>query len=653
MVETFDLRTIPLVQEGSLALSRRLFDHRNTVFAVALNDGVIEITGRRLMVNIFVWRPLVKRNMTVEKRHSLLNGLFTAQALADVQTEIYNDVVERQKAIHALLPFEEERSILWDLTETYEDLHQMVIRQLGSYHLSISAFELCDIIAHPSIDSIRRIDVTREMELSIAAAEKKISEHGKIVIDAIHQLDHPSNVLKPFLDLGVVNKQQLSGLVATIGYRVDASDTMIRRPILTSYMDGLQDIREVAIDSMTAKKTIYSNKIAMPDSQYHNRMHQLLASAIRKLYPGDCGSNVTVPFYIHQRNAKNLYGKNIVVDGSLVTLKKDNIHPYIDTTVQLRSPLTCRHRDGICHVCGGKITEFLPQGVLVGIQCAVEFLSAASQLVLKMKHTDSTRSVTFKLHEQLNDFLMIHNNDIYIRPNLDLSEVKIGVRLRDVPHINELQRQDDEGEDHSAISEQEFSSINYIMFADVKTDTPLTGEVPMTFDGMNPYFSVEMLNYMRDNFRHISVDDTIWIPLKRFNNDIDPIMRCVVQSSSMIRYNKELERFATSEIKKHDSLTTCLAAYSDLVFREVSTNLMHVEVVLRSYLITSETDYRVPIVTDINNVRFSDIHTIIARRSIGEQLAFERLPDYLSNPITFITEHQKGPFDLFFFPPDE
>lgn len=636
-----------------MELVKHLQEIRNTEFTVPLADGPVTMSARWLCINIFFWRPLVKRGFPVEKRHTALGGLLNKAVLAKIQTEIYNDTINISRAQGLAVEGKIENDILYDLMDSFDHAHHWIATCLGEYHLSLSAFELCRLMNHPKIKPLTELDLTDELMISVAAAELKLKTQGAQVIEAMKDGTIPNNIIKPMLDLDLLSANQFPRVVMALGFRTDASDQIVRYPILRSYMSGMTDIREFAVEHLDAKKTIYYNRNAMPDSQYDNRKQQLLAVVVRHLYPGDCGTTLTVPFYVHEGNATPVIGKNIVCDdGTPLRLTEYNIKEFIGTTIKMRSPLVCRYTDGICHACGGRLTDFMPRYVAVGIASTVEYMSAASQLVLSAKHFSKTSSIMYKVPEQLHQILTVRQNDIFIRPEIDVSRVKIKVNFWDMQHIADLGIRDDDDEEGGgsvSIGEQQFSSINSITFLD-QNDVPLTGEIPMHSDGTIPYFSSEMLSYMKSNFKSISIGDEIIIPLKRFDHQNEPLMRCILESNSMIKFNATLEKFVKTDIRRYTSLPDVLQAFTSIVYKEIKPNIMHLEVVLKSYLITDEDDYRIPIVEDIDNVRFESLGTIIPKRSLGGQFAYQELLKVLSDPSTYTLPHQRGLFDNFFYP---
>lgn len=650
MLEIFDVNTIPLTMQGSLDLVQYLHTVRNQSFLVNLSDGQVTMNGRWLSVNVFLWRPLVKRGYPVSKRHSVWEGLLTKEVLANIQTEIYNDAIDINHKLGTPVVGAVESEILYDIMDTFDHMHKWISTKLGEYHLSISAFELCDLLDSPEIKPLINIDLTTEMEVSIKSAEDKLERQGKEIVAKLRNSSIPSNIIAPFLNLGLLSPNQLPRVVMALGFRTDASDQMVRKPITTSYVEGIKDIKDFAIESLDAKKTIYYNKNAMPDSQYDNRKVQILASSVRHLYKGDCGTKLLVPYYIHEGNARQVYYKNIVTnDGELIQLSSKNIDQFIGHTVRMRSPLVCNHTDGVCHACGGRLTDFMHSNIVIGIASTVEYMSAASQLVLSAKHFTRTSSVTYKIPEALNDILIVKQNDIFIRSHKDVSRLKIKINFRDIPHLEALRGNESDDDEVISIGEQQFSKLNYVTFLD-SNDIPETAEINMVSEGTIPYFSSEMIQYIKENFRSIKIGDEIIIPLKKFEHTTEPLMRCVVESNSMIKFNKVLETFLESDIKKYTDLVEALEAFTSIVYKEIKTNIMHLEVVLKAFLITNEDNYDIPVVTNIHDVKFEKLTSLIPKRSLGQQFAYQELMSYISDPSTYVLPHPRGLYDPFFYP---
>lgn len=650
MIRDFNINQVPLDQFGTLVLARELCQFPKQKFRLQLPDKELILNAKRLAFNIFLIRPLVKRQLPITARHIIEKGLITKGVIASIHTEIYNDVIETLHVPGISIIGQVESEILYDIMENIEDLHQWIANDLGDYHLSISAFELCELVEDERVAPLTKINLDEEMKVSISAAESKLKSQGNQLMALLEDETIPNNVIAPYLKLGLLSGKQFPQVMIALGFRDDANNRLVRYPITSSYLEGMQNIREYAIESLAAKKTIYYNKNAMPETQYDNRKQQLLSSTVRYLYPGDCGSRQYVDFYFTPENIKNSFGMNIIDEsGQQVCLSRKNMDKFVNKMVKLRTPMTCLHKNGICHGCGGRLTDFMQPDVVVGIESTTEQMSKSSQLVLSAKHFSQTSAIIYQVPELLRDFLIVRQNDIFLKSSLDISKLKIKINFWDAPHINDYMTAIDDAENsYGNIGEQQFSSVNYLTLVD-QDDVPITAEVPMDFRDITPYFSSEFMTHIKEQQKNVLVGNEIIIPLKKFDHSEFPLFRYIIESNSMIKFTKTLEKFVDRDIKDFTTLSSALTALADITYQQIDTNLMHLCVILKSYLITSDMDYRIPVVFDPNNVQFGTLENILTRRSLGQEFAYQELLKFVSNMLTYTQPHPSGIFDTFFY----
>lgn len=98
MLEIFDPHKTPLLTSSLLSLSKMFLNIKEQKFSVQFSDGPVTMEAKWLIMNIFLWRPLVRRGFPIEKRHSIYQGLVTSKIIAARQTEIYLDVLAHYKS---------------------------------------------------------------------------------------------------------------------------------------------------------------------------------------------------------------------------------------------------------------------------------------------------------------------------------------------------------------------------------------------------------------------------------------------------------------------------------------------------------------------------------------------------------------------------
>lgn len=612
-----------------------------TVFTVELVDGPINIEAKWLVFNIHFWKPLIRRNLPITKRHLFYKTLLSKKEIQRINHEIFKDVKK-------VSPY--DPNINHELVRTINDLYNMIVCHLGAYQCSMDAFTLCELLEQPGVKELTKIDVTSETIIGTQAVENKIEKAYEAIVDKLRDGNIPGNVIYPFLKLDLLSTQQLPQVLVALGLRTDVNDLIVTKPILDSFMNGMTNIIDYAIESLSGKKSVFYNRHGMSDSQYSNRKQQLLASSIAKLYPGDCGTMLTIPYYIHENNHKNVVGKYIVENNELHCITVETSKSYVGKIVNMRSPLVCRHTDGICKACGGQLTDYMHPNILVGIASVIELMGPVSQLILSNKHFSRTRASAYSIPESLKEVMANRNNDIFLRDDVDYREFTIGIPFGCMPRIHDLQRAKDNG----ILNEQYLSEISAIVLSNTSTGKLLSTQINMVDDNdSTPYFTTDMLRYIKNNMNLISiVDEIIWINLSQFDVRL-PILRSTIENDSMLSFTSEVSSMFSDHIAKYTSATDAIRDFTTKVYRKVKTNIMHLEVILKASLITSDINYAIPIVTDPDNVKFGTLDNIIPKRAIGSQFAFEGLQRHFFSPDTYIMPKPEGPFDIYIGMSDE
>jgi len=668
MMSDFDPTTMDLNMDYSDGLLR-IKEH---TIQVRTADGVFPMEAKWLMFNIHFWKPLVRRGLPIRKHHVFYKELLVPEVIARINSNTYEEVLAARNpditytevAYPEPIPPVVHDPILYEFAQMITDVYVMISTKLGRYHRSISGFGLARLMCSDKFKELAKVDITNAKEIGVQAVEQEIQKASKRVLDALNDPTFENNCVYPFLKLGSISGPQLAQVMVAIGPRTDANDKLIRRPIMSSFFGGLLDAPEYAIESLAAKKSIFYNKHGMPDSQYENRKNQLQTSTIRHIYRfdpspgttvdgvgvkrGDCGTRLLVPYYVHEHNVMRMIGKYVTMSPNgyphqLTRITRQNAKSFMDKTVYMRSAGGCRHTDGICKVCCGRMADYIQKDVTIGYQAAVKFGGPVSQQILSNKHYAFTKSFVYRVPPALKEALLVKRNDIFVDPKVDLSKVKLGIPFQCMYKVADLQVL----EDSSAISEQHFSSIKSLIMVDKETGELLTPVVMMTDEnGSTPHFSADALRYMKERYADLEIGETVWIPLDQFDKS-KPLFMCVVENDSTMKFVNTVTEFLEKGLSKFRSYTEALKHFSDLVYPRISTNLMYLEVILKAAMVTDPPNYRVPVVQDLNNVRFGPLMRNIPGRALGSTMAFERHDAYLSEPTTFVVPREEDQFDPF------
>lgn len=607
-------------------------------YIVQLSDCKIEINSKWLVINLLFWKILINLDIPIKKEYIYTDKIYSENEAAELHTKIFNEVL----AMNDMSKIAKAKDEFWKF---HNNFYNFTSIQLAEYQSSLSITDLARIVNQPEIKELADVDFN--VDLGTEYVENQLAERSKKLVELLStRATYKDNALINFLEPGLLNKNQLAPMFIACGVRTDINDVIVRLPIRSNFTTGLQNIEEYVVEHLSAKKSIYYNNMAIKNSQYFSRKQQLAILPIENIYLGDCGSTLLLPFEITSKNKNNVIGKNIVNEsGYLEILTKDNIEKYVDTIVRMKSPITCRYRDGVCHTCGGLMMKFLPEKLHIGMQSSSDFTSRVTQLILSNKHFGNTKSLTYQLPDEVVEFLSNRTSGVYFKKEALLamgSDWKLGIFLKDIRgslnDINLINVSSD-------LQEERFSEISGMI-----VQSASRGEIilPLISGRHVPFFTLEMLNYIKDMKDKVEITDTlVWIPMHKFMPNI-PIFRTPIINDSMLEFVRSAQDFVQADIVSYKSASECLKDFSNLIYHKVNVNILNLEILLKAYLITSETDYRVPEVTDINNVIFQKNAKLISNRTISGEFAFQNLWKYITTPSTYLYPKSPGVMDRYF-----
>lgn len=621
-----------------------------------LSDGKIRVGKRQAFFNLFCFPILTEFGIAIRKDHFIKRKPLNKGVLVKELNRYYFEIMT--------ISSDNAKRLKWAIWRTLTNLYKMCFSNLLEYVGTIDILDMAEIATDPvmkkELDTKNKItDIwpTDMIEDFIESERKKImglmGTPGALKNEA----------LLPYQRIAQLNPYQVPQTIYAFGVRTDVDDKIIRKPVLGSALDGTRDAIEYAIESLSAKKSAFYNKNAVRNSQYFGRRQHLLSSSVAHLYSGDCGSTKYVDFLItgddEKRgiagNYKNVIGKFIVDNGQLVLLTEKNIVNYLNKTVQMRSPMTCRFRNGVCEVCGGSVLKNINRKILIGILSAITTVEPVTQKILSAKHLIKTNSILYDMNPELMQYFDCIEAVEYRWKDRVYEKIKnwyLGVLSEDFTGLNDVRLI----RDGQNIIDQKMSCLSTVFFSDGKG---LKGNYDLVQNAQTPFLSSELLIHIRDHIDDVKIKDgIIWIPLKGTKGI--PILKTIIINDNMIEYVDTVASFLgggggkgkknkNSSIRNMKTCAEALKAFSDIVYSKCSVNIVHLETLLKAYEITSRAldDYRIPIVEDPNHVEFGSMHEILNHRHVGVKLAFQSLTDYIEDPATYISPKQRSPFDVF------
>ena len=633
------------------------------VVILELADGRIKVSKRMAFMNLFWWPILTAFNIPIMKEDFIKRQPLNMDVFTKEWGKYYDKVIA--------LDFHNAKRLKQVIWSVNEEIYKLCFGDLLPYTGTMDILDMADIMndkpikeildskeqivlpgAKPKSDKLK--DILDSKPWDTARVEEFIDTNSKKIMSILGTPGALKNqALLTYQSLGQLNPFQVPQTMFAFGPRTQLNDNIINYPVIGSALEGLRNINEYIIERMAAAKSAAYNKGAVSDAQYNGRKQHLQASTVRNLYAGDCGTTAYVEYVITKDIAKNFYGKNILDEssGALVTLSKRNIEAYLDKRIKMRSPMTCKFRHGVCEVCGGKLLENVNRKINVGILSAIRFQEPVTQKILSAKHLVKTKSEVYELDtEMTNDFESYRGSYIRIKKTSrkQLHGCYIGLSVNDFTGINDVPLL----RDNTEINERKMSYIRSFLLADA--NRKVFKEYTTERGNQTPFLSSALLLYIRDIYDQVIQDNNIiWVPLDGAMNLM--IFRTIVINDNMIEFVKSVTAFFGGSKTKHDDPTitsfhTCtgaLEALSDLVYAKCKINIVHLEVLLKSYMITSPTDYNIPSVTDPDNVMFGTNEGILSKHHIGTKLLYECLSKYIKEtPETYFLPKCESVFDV-------
>ena len=574
-----------------------------------------------------VTTKFISHNVSPMNKKSFMKMVSSTYSTIFPMARSYEDIQELKDAI-------------WEAINFYDDLGST---ELNEYNCSISLIDLVKLVSQPKVKEIIDIDLdpskgTKYIESTMANATEKLIK----LLSTRGALDE--NILLDYMECSLLNANQIPQVLIAFGLRTEVNDTVIKLPVTGSSLTGMKNIMEMAVEHQAARKAVYYSHTAIRTSQYFGRKQHLNACIVAGIISDDCGTTNTIPVELTASNYKNYIGKIIRTDHGDVALVNENIKEYIDTTINMYSPITCRHTNGVCAKCFGLLSKNLPKGMNVGINAASQMVSQVSQKILSTKHFIKTKSQVYIIPQGANTFLerinsVIALKKVYLKAP---SEWYMGFCFKDIKgSITDLHHITEE----YSVPEERYSDIQSMLIC---TPDGNIDEFGLTVDGQSPFLTNEFLLYMKEKYSELKIEDeVIWIPMKDILQI--PIFRTTISNDSMMAYVQTVSYFLENgRLSKFNDASVALKVFSDIIYSQVDVNIAYIETILKSHLITSSNNYSIPIVEDYKNVLFDNTVDIIANRTISCEYALQGLKKFLSTPETYCVRKDTSVFDRFF-----
>lgn len=616
-------------------------DNRNRKFILKTEEQDIVITGARLLLNLTICMPLIRRFVPISKNHLTLSGIYDAKVHADCLEEVCK-TLEKYGYTHTMIGQE--------VVDTVQDVHNMCYTHLPTWIQSIDIFSIADTILQPGVKEVCQVDYGDISDRNVNRFQDLFALQSDKVYKLLKGDTLTTNVYRAPLLCGALKKGQFVQQVMSVGCRSDTDEHMFTKPIEGSFLSGMKNIQELAMESRSASKSVHYNITQMRATQYMNRQIHLQSSIIRTLHPGDCGSQVYETYMIEPEYVDRYSGKFYLDENNnLVELTKDRYKSVAGKVVKMREVTTCKYSDGACQVCAGTISKTIRFEGNMGLAANVNVGAPVAQQVLSSKHLTVTQAASYEIPGPLVNILYSDTHNVYLDYKLhkNIDVLAFGFQTADISKINDLKHFLSGQEIHASY----FTSIKYMDVGIIQKDGTVTRPTKRTAMSKDkktyPHLSPELLRIIREYPEDLFVNDGIyWISLRHID-PTRPVMQCTVVNDSIKKFVARFRTLVTSDVERYTSTTDFISDLKNLIWSKVDSHITHIATIAKACLITNRRDYSVPVVEDPNNVTFSSLSRNIPMRQIGGLLAFEGFNRAVKNPTTFIIPKEHGILDDF------
>lgn len=655
MSEESPLLKLSLADLNDPNLDKRLLEINECKFYVDVEfiDGHKVVHAKDLIVSFYLWETLRVANIIPSQSDMLYITKFNNDILIEKLTELYIKVLDQYP------DFEIPELIKGPWTA----MNRIFNLSLGDREVYIQSSDALDIFLMGEQPELKAItDMTFPDEQGSDVAEQRLEKAMGELVDLLGTRGKLAfNPIIDFMECGILNPRQMLQLHVAYGPRADITDQLAKHIISESTLSGLKTAEDFAIESLSAKKSKLYSRTVIEDTQYFNRKERLCTNGIRYIYKGDCGNRMTIPFILPTKASilRNLFGKRFFFEGTEYALSRTNAKEFAGKRVEIVSPITCLHTDGVCEHCMGlaskHVKAFFSPDIHIGNLAAAFFSGSVSQMVLSAKHLIKTATRQYFMSSAAGTYFACKGTGIFLHPKLiNRSYSDCAFKFAASDFLGQLTDLHLDGIDilpEASI----FSKISGAQFCIKQGDQWKPLEIfSLVNEGLCPFLASSFLAHIKNVYQDIIIDeeeDSVLIPLSTFDWKT-PILKYVAINDDMIAFSKRLIDFFGKKITAHTSISGCLQELSTILYQKSKLPFLDMEIVLKAFLMGQITQEAVSGMC--NDVIFGSTDQVLGDRSISNKFSYQYVHTFLNDPTVYTEMRPYGYYDAFFnFGPPE
>lgn len=358
-------------------------------------------------------------DMPIISKYAMSNyytaGHYTSRTFNDYFEVVMRDMVNFlfRKVGRELQPV-----IFKEMWVTINRIYNEYVYEVLDNASSINILDFLEIQFKPNL-----IKAMQDVQLKL---DSQSVQHTYEVLDDILRNDPllKNNVIAKGYIAGTISANQIKQMLASRGFVTEIDSKIFKYPIASSFVLGMVDIYDLAIESRSGAKALFLSNKAVQSSEYFARELQLVTMIVEDLVDGDCGNNKYIDWFVKPKEItgkgdfKNLLGKKFINPETNQEEVIENHHQDIieGKVIKIRSVLHCRNTDPktICTCCFGDLSYSMHKHTNIGHFCSTEVTEKLTQSILSTKHlTSSATTNGLQLHGDAQEFFRVKNKNSY------------------------------------------------------------------------------------------------------------------------------------------------------------------------------------------------------------------------------------------------
>jgi len=311
--------------------------------------------------------------------------------------------------------------ILKDIYEKYDsNVATEVVNKLNKESFKLSTIAPISLNVENVIPSKKFEKMKKEfIEKAQNMTDNEFKTEANKLLDIIMKENIQDTTFSKALECGVsgkLSKETFKALMVSKGYCTDIVGNITRIPKAIS--DGY-NIEEYYTAASEARNGFYIKTQAVRTPGYLARKATMAAANV-KLDDKKCQTKRYLNLLVTKKNINTIQNRYYVDDkNELVLITKENSQKLINKKINLRSPLYCKNKDGICPICYGELANQLNTRN-IGILAAGALNMVAVNIMMGLRH----KSERFEIID-VNFKNILNKSSINIDDLFDVKKTKI------------------------------------------------------------------------------------------------------------------------------------------------------------------------------------------------------------------------------------